>query len=87
MTPGTVAKAYQSLEQQGLIETVRGKGTYVIGIPERTKVRDEGVVKKVRESLREQCMELIYQGMDKGEILDLVTDVLENLQGGETNND
>ena len=29
ITPGTVAKAYQELERQELIETIRGKGTFI----------------------------------------------------------
>ena len=82
VTPGTVAKAYKSLEQQHLIETIRGRGTYIAGVPKEEKKRDEGVIAKVKEGLREQCMELVYQGLDREEIIHLVSEILESLQGG-----
>lgn len=80
ITPGTVAKAYRELEQQGLIETLRGKGTYIAGVPERKP--DEGVIEKVKEKMKEQCTELIYQGYEKEEVIRLVQEVMEGLQGG-----
>lgn len=82
ITPGTVAKAYREMEKQGLIETLRGKGTFIADIPER--VRDEGVVKQVKEGLKEQCMELIYQGFNPSEIIRLIEEILEELQGGKS---
>ena len=39
VTPGTVAKAYREMEKQGLIETLRGRGTFIDGVPD--KARDE----------------------------------------------
>lgn len=82
VTPGTVAKAYREMEKQGLIETLRGRGTFIAGIPD--KARDEGVVEKVKEELKAQCMELIYQGLDKEEIIQLIEEILEGLKGGKT---
>lgn len=84
VTPGTVAKAYRELEQQNLIETVRGKGTFVAGIAEN--IRNEGVVEKVKEALKTQCMELICQGLGREEILHLVEEIMEELKG-DTGND
>ncbi len=80
VTPGTVAKAYREMEKQGLIETLRGRGTFIAGVPD--KARDEGVIRKVKEELREQCLELIYQGMEKEEIVRMIEEILEGLQGG-----
>lgn len=80
VTPGTVAKAYRELEQQNLIETVRGKGTFVAALSEN--IRNEGVIEKVKENLKEQCMELVYQGMNKEEIVHLVEEIMEELKGG-----
>lgn len=80
VTPGTVAKAYRAMEQQGMIETLRGRGTFIVAVPD--KIRDEGVIDKVKNQLREDCMELIYQGMEKEEIVQLIREILENLQGG-----
>lgn len=80
ITPGTVAKAYREMEKQGLIEMLRGRGTFIAGVPD--KARDEGVIRKVKEELREQCLELIYQGMGKEEIVRMIEEILEGLQGG-----
>lgn len=81
VTPGTVAKAYRELESQRVIETIRGKGTFIANQVEY-KI-DEGVIEKVKEDLKEQCMELIYQGLDKTQIVALVEEVLQDLQGRE----
>lgn len=81
VTPGTVAKAYRELESQRVIETIRGKGTFIANQVEY-KI-DEGVIEKVKEDLKEQCMELIYQGFDKTQIVALVEEVLQDLQGRE----
>lgn len=80
ITPGTVAKAYRELEQQGLIETVRGKGTFAVGVAEN--IRNEGVIQRVREELKERCIELVCQGLDRAEIIGLVEEIMEELRGG-----
>ena len=57
VTPGTVAKAYRIMESQGMIETLRGKGTYIAAVPD--KIKNEEVIRKVTNQLKEDCMELI----------------------------
>lgn len=81
ITPGTVAKAYRELERGHVIETIRGKGTFIAG--EGDYKEDEGVVQKVKEEMKTHCMELIYQGWDKNKILQLVEEIFADLQGGE----
>lgn len=81
VTPGTVAKDYRIMESQGMIETLRGKGTYIAAVPD--KIKNEEVIRKVTNQLKEDCMELIYQGMKQEEIVHLIEEILENLQGGE----
>ena len=85
VTPGTVAKAYRELESQRIIETVRGKGTFIADGGDFKS--DEGVIKKVKEELRAQCMELIYQGWDKEKIVKFVEEIYEDLRGREENHD
>lgn len=81
VTPGTVAKAYRELESQCVIETIRGKGTFIANKVDYKA--DEGVIGKVKEDLKTQCMELIYQGLDKEQIIVLIEEVLQDLQGKE----
>lgn len=80
VTPGTVAKAYRELERAHIIETIRGKGTFIAGKAEQKA--DESVVKKVKEEIKENCMELIYQGLGKGEIIQLVEQIVDSLTEG-----
>ena len=51
VTPGTVAKAYRIMESQGMIETLRGKGTYIAAVPD--KIKNEEVIRKVTNQLNE----------------------------------
>ena len=81
VTPGTVAKAYRELERGHVIETIRGKGTFISGEVEFKE--DEGVIRKVKEEMKAQCMELIYQGLDKNKILQLIEEIFIDLQGRE----
>lgn len=81
ITPGTVAKAYSELERQGIIETVRGKGTFIAGIPKDTP--DKGEILKVKEKLKKECMELIYLGLGKKEVLQIVEEVYDSIKKGE----
>ena len=81
ITPGTVAKAYRELEREHVIETIRGKGTFIAG--EGDYKEDEGVILKIKEKMKTHCMELIYQGWDKGRVLQLIEEIFCDLQGKE----
>lgn len=49
----TTRRAYQNLEQQGLIVTKQGKGTYVANVAEamKAKVKDEAVEEAFRRAI------------------------------------
>lgn len=78
--PGTVAKAYREMEQSGMIETIRGKGTFMADIP--FTARNEGVIRKMKTEIEKNCMELIYQGLGKEEIIALVEEAVDQLLAG-----
>lgn len=80
VTPGTVAKAYREMEQSGMIETIRGKGTFMADIP--FTARNEGVIRKMKTEIEKNCMELIYQGLGKEEIIALVEEAVDQLLAG-----
>jgi GntR family transcriptional regulator len=77
ITPGTVSKAYQELERQQIIETIRGKGTFIAGTieckPDETKLAD------IRKNLTTDLMELKMMGYDKRMIVDLVKGIYEEM--------
>lgn len=73
VTPGTVAKAYQELERQKVIETIRGKGTFIAeGIIMKP---DEDKLLRIRENLRSQIVELRYMGVSKEEIKKMIDEL------------
>lgn len=79
ITPGTVAKAYQELERQEIIETIRGKGTFIAGIIRLEE--DEKRLLHVKKQLHSAIMELKMMGYDKRMIVDLVKGIYEEMSG------
>ena len=77
ITPGTVAKAYQELERQGIIETMRGKGTFIAGKLE-LKV-DEVKLSEIKRRIRTELMELKMMGYDRKMILELIKGMYEEM--------
>ena len=60
ITPGTVAKAYQELERQHIIMTIRGKGTFIAD--EISIEPDEAKLKEIRKQLATEMVELKKMG-------------------------
>lgn len=77
ITPGTVAKAYQELERQGVIETIRGKGTFIA--QELVLKEDEAKLSEIRKQLGSQITELRMMGYDKKQIVELVKQIYEEM--------
>ena len=78
VNPNTVAKAYQELERQGVIITVRGKGTLVNDIP---KTVDTDAAEKMRPLITE----LIYAGKTKEEVTDIAAKIYDEIKEGQNN--
>lgn len=82
VNPNTVAKAYQELERQKLIETMQGKGTFVSGRHSRAGTkRDEEALASIREKLKTLIIEMHYLGLTKNEMEDLIEDIHGDLKG------
>ncbi|MDE5864289.1 MAG: GntR family transcriptional regulator [Lachnospiraceae bacterium] len=77
ITPGTVSKAYQELERQQIIETIRGKGTFIAGTV--VLKPDEARLTSVRKNLVSEIMELKLMGFDKKMIVDMVKGIYEEM--------
>jgi GntR family transcriptional regulator len=80
INPNTVSKAYQELERQGIIETLRGKGTFVSQniVPKA----DEQKIEALRQALKQLVIESSYLGIEKESFLKWVERYLEELGGG-----
>lgn len=77
----TVSKAYQELERQKIIETIRGRGTFICAL--QVKKVDEEKMNVLYQSLKNICIELHYMGLQEEEIAQQVNKVFKELRGGE----
>ena len=67
--PNTVSKAYSELERQNIIETLRGKGTYIC----------ENVIEKLREEKMQALVENLKDIIQEAKSLEFSEDKLCNL--------
>ncbi len=77
ITPGTVAKAYQELEHQQIIMTIRGKGTFIADNIELKL--DEAKLEEIRKHLTTEILELKMMGYDRNRIVELVKEIYEEM--------
>lgn len=77
ITPGTVAKAYAELEREGVIETIRGKGTFIA--QNITYEVNEKKIEEVKKSLKSSILELKMNGFDEKDITKLVKETYKEL--------
>lgn len=77
ITPSTVAKAYQELERQGVIETIRAKGTF---IAQEVEIRmDDKKVLSLRNSLKSIALELRMMGYTREQVMELMAEAYEEI--------
>ncbi len=77
ITPGTVAKAYQELERQHIIETIRGKGTFIAGKIELKP--DESRMEEIKKMMRSAVLELRVMGLAEEEVTELVKELYKEM--------
>lgn len=77
ITPSTVAKAYQELERQGVIETIRTKGTF---IAQEVEIQiDDKKVLSLRNSLKSIALELKMMGYTREQAMELMAEAYEEI--------
>lgn len=79
INPNTVSKAYQELERQGVIITVRGRGTFISEeiVPSYDPKRGE----KLQESLKEIIIDSYHAGFTKEQVMKWTEEIYEKLGG------
>ncbi len=82
INPNTIQKAYRELERQGYIYSIKGKGSFVMSSSQITNSEKLTTIKK---ELAKNLSEAIYLGMDKGEIIDMISETERLVKGGEAN--
>ncbi|MCF6460792.1 GntR family transcriptional regulator [Clostridium sp. Cult3] len=82
LNPNTIQKAYQELERQKVIVTLRGKGTYVASDYKPRK--DEDKLMEVKELFKKGIIEAHYMGFKEKDILNMIEELFEELEGVDT---
>lgn len=77
--PNTVSKAYKELERQGMIETLRGRGTYVTENARETV--DEGKIAMIKEQLKPLIIDAFYAGIDFTQIYEWIDEIKHEVGG------
>lgn len=81
INPNTIQKAYRELENQELIYSVKGRGSFVNAISVKV---DPHKVKQMQEELKKLLTEALYIGMTTEEIRNVVEQQLRNGGGSDT---
>lgn len=68
VNPNTVSKAYQELERQKIIHTIRGRGTFMS--EDMDFSMDNERMDKAIRNLRDICIELAHLGFNREKIID-----------------
>lgn len=74
--PNTVSRAYMELERQKVIETIRGKGTYVAS--DYKPRLEEDRMNKLKEDLKKVIVEAHYLGLDKDRLVEFINEFYED---------
>lgn len=78
INPNTIAKAYQEMEREGIIETLRGRGTFVAEVRTRGIDREEKMG-RMREMLEKMLVEAYYLQMEEDEVLAMAEEIIRQL--------
>ncbi|NFG22838.1 GntR family transcriptional regulator [Clostridium botulinum] len=79
INPNTISKAYRELEREGIIETLRGKGTFITNNIKSTT--DLKKLEKIKEELKNLILEASYVSIDKEKFLNIVQVIFDELGG------
>ncbi|MGZ4107993.1 MAG: GntR family transcriptional regulator [Tumebacillaceae bacterium] len=72
----TIAKAYQELEREGIIETLRGRGTFVAAV--ETRVLGEEKRMMIKGMLEKILVEAFHMQVEEQELLDLLNETVRD---------
>lgn len=82
INPNTIQKSYRELERQGYIYSIKGKGSFVMS---SKNITNSEKLENIKKELAKNLSEAIYLGMDKVEIIDMVSQTERLVKGGEKN--
>lgn len=77
VTPSTVAKAYQELERQKVIETIRAKGTFIA--PDCGRDLEKEQVEKLKQRMKSEILELKRSGYSPEDVMNLAKEIYDSI--------
>lgn len=77
--PNTVSKAYKELERDGVIETLRGRGTYISENAKKTLV--EGKMTMIKEQLKQLIIDAHYAGVELEKLQEWIKEISADVKG------
>lgn len=78
VNPNTVAKAYQELERQNIIITIRGKGTFIAEFKKNEIKKD--LILVTLKKIRPLIMELKYMGINDDDIIKEIKTICQEFE-------
>jgi GntR family transcriptional regulator len=81
INPNTVARAFVELEQRGVVEVRRGRGTVIAAEAEALCGKER--LRIVRERIRDALREAVFSGLPAVEIKQVVEEELTLARGGQ----
>ena len=77
INPNTIQKAYQELERQKIIETIRGRGTFIA--KGYKTIHDEEKLQELKEYFKKGLIEAHYLGLKPTEIKKILQTIFKEL--------
>lgn len=81
VNPNTIARAYQELEREGAIETLRGRGTFIA--KPRAAQPHEGRYERISEAISHLIMEAYRLGLTLKELREYIRQELDKEEDGD----
>lgn len=78
VNPNTVSKAYKELEREKVIETLRGKGTFV-SLNYMPQIQEDKV-NMLKDDLKRLVLEAKYMGLSKEDIVSIMCNFYDDLE-------
>lgn len=80
INPNTVSKAYMELEKQNIVESIKGKGTFITS-DYRKPVSEEKISKLILDFKR-LILEANYLGLEENDLILLLDEGFKEIRGG-----
>lgn len=80
INPNTVSKAYMELEKQNIVESIKGKGTFITS--DYRKLVSEEKISKLILDFKRLILEANYLGLEENDLILLLDEGFKEIRGG-----